>query len=330
MARAQARPVPLAELHCHLEGTVEPGEARLLAERHRIDISKVLDEAGRYKWTTFGEFLTVYDAVSEVIRTAEDYYEITYAYFTRMAARGLIYGEVFVSPAHAGRFGLSYPALIDAVASAMKAAEADAGVVGRIIVTGVRHYGAEHVADVAKAASDHPHPYVTGFGLAGDEAFGRNADFARSFAIARDAGLGLTAHVGEILGAASIHDALDHLGVTRLGHGVRAIDDPSLLAELAERGVVLEVCPTSNVAIGLYPSIAAHPVKALVEAGQTVSLNSDDPAFFGVDLADEYRLVAEAHGFDQAALRAFTKNAIEAAFCDSQTRARLRARLDEG
>ncbi len=321
--------LPLAELHCHLEATVEPADALRLAKRHGVDISPVLNGAGGYQWNSFHEFLTVYDAVSEVIRTAEDYFEITYSYFTRMAAKGMIYGEVFVSPAHAGRFGVPYPALVDAVASAMEAAENDAGVVGRIIVTGVRHYGAEHVVEVAQSLSDHPHPYVTGFGLAGDEASGQNVDFAKAFAIARDAGMGLTTHAGEILGPESIRSALEHLGVSRLGHGVRAIEDEGLLMELAVRGVVLEVCPTSNIAIGLYDSIADHPVGVLVEKGQTVTLSSDDPAFFGVDLADEYRFVAEAHGYDDAALCGFTKNAIEAAFCDSQTRERLRSKVEK-
>jgi adenosine deaminase len=240
----------------------------------------------------------------------------------------MIYGEVIVSPAHAGRFGVSYAALIDAVASAMQDAEAETGVVGRIIVTCVRHYGSEHALSVAKAARDRPHAFVTGFGMAGDEAYGAAADYKAAFDIARECGLGLTAHAGEALGPESVRDAISLLGVTRLGHGVRAIEDASLIAELKDREMALEVCPTSNVSIGLYPSIARHPLPRLVEAGLRVTLNSDDPAFFGADAADEYRLNAAAHRFHRRDLLNFTQTAIDAAFCDRETKSRLSAKID--
>lgn len=317
----------IAEIHCHLEATVEPADARRLAARHNIDISGMFDDSGAYRWTTFLEFLEVYDAVSAAIRTPEDYFEITHHFYKRMAAKGVIYGEVFVSPAHGQRFGMSYASLIDAVASAMRQAESEAGIVGRIIVTCVRHFGPEHALEVAKAACDAPHPYVTGFGIAGDEAYGNAEDYKPAFDLARDAGLGLTAHTGEILGPESIWAAISVLGVTRIGHGVRALEDERLIAEIRDRGLTLEVCPTSNVAIGLYPSIAKHPLPKLVEAGLNVTLNSDDPAYFGADVADEYVLGAAAHGFGRQDLIRFTQTAIDAAFCDQETKTKLQARL---
>ncbi len=319
--------LPIAELHCHLEATVDPSEARRLAARNFVDISGAFDERGAYQWRTFGEFLKVYDAVSEAIRTPEDYFDITLAHYRRMAAKGMIYGEVILSPAHAGRFGVSYAALIDAVASAMATAQDEKGIFGRIIVTCVRHYGAEHALSVAKSARDHPHPFVTAFGMAGDEASGATADFHRAFVIAGDCGLGLTAHAGEILGPDSVREAISLLGISRIGHGVRALEDADLVAEIRDRGLTLEVCPTSNVAIGLYPSIASHPLPRLVAAGLRVTLNSDDPAFFGADVADEYERNAAAHRFARADLLAFTRNAIEAAFCDNGARARLAANV---
>ena len=321
--------LPIAELHCHLEATVSAAEARRLAARNQVDIAAAFDENGAYKWRSFADFLEVYDAVSEAIRTPEDYFDITLRHYQRMAAKGMIYGEVFVSPAHAGRFGVSYAALIDAVASAMQDAEAETGIVGRIIVTCVRHYGSEHALSVAKAARDRPHACVTGFGMAGDEAYGAAADYKAAFDIARECGLGLTAHAGEILGPESVRDAISLLGVTRLGHGVRAIEDASLVAEIKHREMTLEVCPTSNVAISLYPSLASHPLPKLVEAGLRVTLNSDDPAFFGADAADEYRLNAAAHRFHRNDLLKFTQTAIEAAFCDPETKSRLLAKLGE-
>lgn len=315
--------IPVAELHCHIEATVSPDDARRLAKRHNLDISDVFDETGAYKWTTFADFLHVYDAVSEVVRTPEDYMEITAHYFERMAAKGMIYGELTVSPAHAARFGVSYSALMDAIASAMREAEAEHSLTGRIIVIAVRHYGAEHALDIAKQAAASPHPFVTGFGMAGDEAFGATEDFKPAFDIAKDAGLQRTVHAGEILGAQSVRQAIEMFDVTRLGHGVRAIEDPELIAELKAREITLEVCPTSNIAIGLYPSIAEHPVRKLVDAGLKITINSDDPAFFFTDPPEEYARAAEAHGFSRNDLLNFTRNAVNAAFCDDDTKARL-------
>lgn len=321
--------LPIAELHCHLEATVDAKEARRLAARNNVDISAAFDDHGAYKWRTFAEFLEVYDAVSEAIRTPEDYFDITLDHYRRMAAKGVIYGEAFVSPAHAGRFGVSYATLIDAVASAMREAEAETGVVGRIIVTCVRHFGAEHALVAAKAARAAPHAFVTGFGMAGDEAYGATADYRPAFDIARDCGLGLTAHAGEILGPESVREAISLLGVSRLGHGVRAIEDADLVAEIRDRDLALEVCPTSNVSIGLYPSIESHPLPWLVGARLNVTLNSDDPAYFGIDVADEYRRNAAAHRFGRRDLVKFTRNAIDAAFCDRETKARLSARISD-
>ena len=319
--------LPVAELHCHLEATVLPDEAKRLAARHGLDISGVFGAGGAFQWRTFEEFLHVYDAVSEVVRTAEDYHEISLDYFQRMAAKGMIYGEVFVSPAHAGRFGVTYGALIDAVASAIEVAQAESGIVGRIVVTCVRHFGAEHALAVARTALNEPHPFVTGFGMAGDEAFGAAKDFKRAFDVARDAGLGLTTHAGEVLGPQSVRDAIALFNVARIGHGVRAIDDKSLIAEIIDRGITLEVCPSSNIAIGVYPSLAEHPLPKLIAAGVNVTLNADDPSFFGADVVEEYQLCAETFGFTRETLLNITRTAIDAAFCDDATKLALRARL---
>jgi adenosine deaminase len=139
----------------------------------------------------------------------------------------------------------------------------------------------------------------------------------------------LTAHAGEILGPDSVREAISLLKVSRIGHGVRALEDANLVAEIRDRGVTLEVCPTSNVAIGLYPSIASHPLPHLIKAGLKTTLNSDDPAFFGVDAAEEYARNAAAHHLSRADLLALTRNAIDAAFCDSETKAKLMTRVTE-
>jgi adenosine deaminase len=167
---------------------------------------------------------------------------------------------------------------------------------------------------------------VTGFNMAGQEAGHPATDYAEAFAIVRDGGLGLSCHAGEWGGPESIRAALA-LGVTRLSHGVRAIEDPGLVAELAERGTVLEVCPTSNVVLGVYEDFAGHPFPALREAGVKLTLGSDDPPYFGASLAGEYRVAADAFGLSDAELADLTRTAIEAAFVQEDVRTRLLERL---
>jgi adenosine deaminase len=164
--------------------------------------------------------------------------------------------------------------------------------------------------------------------MAGEERMGRVADYARAFDIARDAGLGLTIHAGEVCGAFSVSDALDLVRPSRIGHGVRAIEDPALVERLAELGTVLEVCPGSNIALQVFPDFESHSLKALKAAGVRVCINSDDPPFFKTSLAREYDIAAEVMGFTDAEIDAMTRVAIEAAFVDEATRAALLARLN--
>ncbi|HXC54166.1 MAG TPA: adenosine deaminase [Rhizomicrobium sp.] len=319
---------PLAELHCHLEGSVGPALARRLAARHGSDLSGLFAPDGRYAWSGFAGFIAAYDKVSETIRTAEDYHDITYDYFANAARQGLIYGEVFVSPSHAARKGLSYEAQIDAVARAMASVETEFGTVARIIVTCVRHLGPQRAEEIARLTRDAPHPCVVGFGMGGDENFGKPADYAKAFAIARDGGLGITCHAGELAGPRSVRDTLAALNPARLGHGVRAGEDPALLAELKARGPFLELCPGSNIALKLFADYAAHPVVRYAEMGLRCGISTDDPGFFADSIGEEYARVAAAHGLGPQAMLAFTRMSLEAAFCDAATKARLLARLD--
>jgi adenosine deaminase len=197
-------------------------------------------------------------------------------------------------------------------------------------MTCVRNYGVEQAEAVARRTAAVPHPYVVGFGIAGDEAGFPPAPFATAFAIARDAGLGCTAHAGEWGGPESIRGALALPGVTRIGHGVRAIEDPALVAELAERGTVLEVCPTSNVVLGVFPDLATHPLRVLHDAGVRVTLNSDDPPYWGASVGGEYELAEQAFGFTPAELEAVTTTAIEASFAENALKTALLGRLGRG
>jgi len=315
-----------AELHCHIEGAAAPALVRRLAAHHGIDLGNLFDDGG-YRWHDFASFLDAYGRASSVFRTRDDYRELTLDYFTSMAAEGAIYGEVFVAPDIAADTGLSYDDYVGGLGEGIAAAEAATGIVGRMIVIAVRHLGPERAIAMAETVAANPHPLVTGFGLAGDETAHTPRDFAPAFRIAAAGGLGLTAHAGELAGPESVAAALDHLGVKRIGHGVRAIEAPALVKRIVDEGIVLELCPSSNVALKLYPDIAHHPFRRLMEAGCRATINSDDPPYFHTSLGGEYEALAREQGLDDAALSAATLTAIEAAFVDEATRGRLLTRL---
>jgi adenosine deaminase len=319
--------VALAELHVHLEATATPDLVRRLAERNGITIPPGTLDGDRYVWHDFLDFLRTFDRAVTVIRTAEDYRDITFEYLQACAGEGAIYVEVTVSPDHADQAGLGYADMLAGVAQGIDDARSASGIESRMIVTAVRNFGVERAEWVARTAAAQAHPYVTGFGLAGDEAGFPPGPFGRAFAIAHDAGLGITCHAGEWVGPESVRGALAlPVPVTRLGHGVRAIEDPALVAELAERGTVLEVCPTSNVVLDAYPSYAAHPFPTLRDAGVRVTLGSDDPPYWGATIGGEYEVARREWGLDDAALRDVTATALRAAFAPEQLRNALLAR----
>ena len=317
--------LPLVDLHCHVEGSVRPGLYRQLAERNGMQIpDAMLAESGCYHWDDFSSFLKAYDVVADAVRTSDDYRDIVFDYFTRAAENGLIYGEIFSSPDHADQVGLAYPDMVEGMTQGLKDAEAACGVKGRVIATCVRHLGAERAVRVAQMVADYPHETVVGFGMGGDERMHHMADFAPAFDIAREAGLALTTHAGEICGPQSVIDALDHLKPSRIGHGVRSIESPDLVKRLVDEDITLEVCPGSNIALDVYPSYEAHPFDALRKAGCKVTLAVDDPPFFDTQIDQEYALISKAFQLDKQAQLAISSTATEAAFCDGQTKAVLR------
>ena len=316
-----------AELHCHIEGAASPALVKEQARKYNADVSGFIS-GNRYVWSDFTEFLVAYDGAASLFRTEEDFALLARTYLEEIAAEGAIYAEIFVSPDHALASGLSPAAYFDGLADGIAAAKTSTGIECRMIIVGVRHLGADKVEAAARLASSRPHPLITGFGMAGEERFGKVADFARAFDIARDAGLGITIHAGELAGPESVRDALDHVRPSRIGHGVRASEDEVLVRRIADAGVVLEVCPGSNLALNLYPDISSHPFDRLRQAGVKVTLSSDDPPHFGSSIGREYQMAADAWGYDAAQLTGFTRTSIEAAFVDEPTRAFLLGQLD--
>ncbi|WP_421859164.1 adenosine deaminase [Oricola sp.] len=315
-----------AEIHCHIEGAASPALVEKQAQKYGADVSAIIRD-GSYVWSDFTTFLHAYDVASMLFRTEEDYAQLAETYLSETADQGAIYSEFFISTDHAKTASLSPAAYIEGLAEGMRRARQKSGIEARMIATGLRHKGPEAVEEAARYIVANPHPLVTGFGMAGDERMHHPRDFARAFDIARDAGLRITVHAGELVGAQSVRDALDHLRPERVGHGVRAIEDGDLVRRLADEGVVLEVCPGSNIALSVFPSFADHPFPKLREAGCKVTLSSDDPPFFHTSLEREYEIAATYFGMDEAALMQTTRTAIEAAFVDAETQAALLAKL---
>jgi adenosine deaminase len=321
--------VPKAELHVHLEGTAPPHLIRRIAARNGLTVPDgVFATPNRFAWRDFLDFLQTYDMAASVIRTAEDYRDITYEYLAACARDGAIYVELIASPDHAALVGLSDEEHLNGIAAGIDDARADHGIEARILLTCIRNFGVDQALRIARHAAERPHPYVVGFQMAGDEAGYPPGPFAEAYAVAAEAGLGCSVHAGEWAGAASVREALE-LPVTRLGHGVRAIEDPTLVDEIAARGIVLECCPTSNVVLGVFPTFEQHPLPALRDAGVRVTLASDDPPYFGASVGGEYAVARDRFGWSDGELRAITRTAIEASFAEPPLRAALLERVGD-
>jgi adenosine deaminase len=322
--------VPKAELHVHLEGTATPRLVRRIAARNGLEVPDgVFAAPDRYAWRDFLDFLNTYNLVCSVIRTGEDYRDIAYEYLAACARDGAIYVELTASIDHARLSGMSDAEHWEGIAAGIDDARRDHGIEARIISVAVRDYGVARAVEIAQLTAARPHPYVVGFSLAGDEAGHPPEPFAEAYAVAADAGLGCTVHAGEWAGAASVRGALE-LPVTRIAHGVRAIEDPGLVAELAQRAITLEVCPTSNVVLGVFESFDAHPFPALRAAGVPLTLGSDDPPYFGASVAGEYAVARAYFGLGDEDLLQITRTAVEASFAEPALRGRLMTLLTDG
>lgn len=318
--------VAKAELHCHIEGAAPADLVISQAVKYGVDISPFVRD-GAFVWGDFTSFLAAYDAASNLFRTPEDYARLAEDYLTSLARDGAIYSEFFISTDHAEQAGLSPRAYLDGLAAGVERAKAKTGIECRMIAIGIRHFGVAKVEAAARFAARSGHPLVAGFGMAGEERHGDIEDYVRAFEIAREAGLGITVHAGELAGWESVAAALDHIRPSRIGHGVRAIENPEIVRRLAGEGVALECCVGSNLALGLFAA-ADHPFGKLRAAGCRVTLNSDDPPYFHTSLKAEYEWARQSFGLGERELAAITRTAVEAAFIDRATRQRLLAKVD--
>jgi adenosine deaminase len=329
MTSADVLRLPKVQLHCHLEGTLHPERFRELARHHGVDIGFRASAAlsATYAFADFAEFLLLFRDVASVLREPGDFAALAADYAADAAAQNVRYAELFVSPSVWTRFhhGIDVDATFAAMRSALDAARAAQGVEVAFICDLTRNFGPERALETARLAASMMKYGVIGVGLGGDEARWPPEIFAGAFAYARERGLRTVAHAGEAAGPASVRSAVETLGAERIGHGVRAIEDPTVVALLADRRIPLEICPTSNRLTGAAPAHLPHPMGELDAAGVLVTIDADDPALFGTTLVDEYREVARSLGAD--AVRRFAANAIDASFASDERKAGLHAEL---
>lgn len=321
--------IPKIELHLHLEGAMPPSFVRRMAQEKGMSFNGLFDDHGNYSYRDFWHFLEVYEAATAVLQGPEDFYRLVGTVLEQSADQGVIYTETFISANFCGGYDPgSWREHIAAIEEAAKKAEAELGIAMRGVVTIVRHEGIARARETAALAQEVAGDFITGFGIAGDEKVLHPRDFTYAFDMAREAGLRATVHAGEWGGAASVRDALEHLQPERIGHGVQAIDDLALVDILAEKEVVLECCPGSNVYLGVYPNLHSHPIEKLRERGVKVTISTDDPPFFHTTMTREYEMLADTFGWNEDDFAELNATALAAAFCDADTRAAVEKKLE--
>jgi adenosine deaminase len=319
--------LPKAELHIHLEGSMRIETVRDLADRRGTALPSALDANGVWRFDDPEHFIEQYGAACDLLHELDDFRRIGYELCEDLSRQGVRYAEVVFSPAqHAGRLGDWYGP-IEAVLDGFAAGERDTGVIVRVEPDVIRDLGMAQAEEVLQVALRYLGHGVVSLNCAGSE---RRpiAPYADIFRRAVEGGLHSTPHAGEWSGPKNVWDTLEHLRPERIGHGVRSADDPRLVERLAELGIPLEVCPSSNVATGVYASLDVHPFPTLRDAGVVVTLNSDDPAMFGSWVCDEYRVARDVFGYGDAELADLATASVRASFADDDVKQRVLGEID--
>jgi aminodeoxyfutalosine deaminase len=322
--------LPKAEIHVHHVGSAAPRTVAELAARHPGKVPADLEGLREfYTFRDFAHFIEVYLAVVDLLREPEDIRLLTYEVATDMAAQNIRYAELTLTPWTSVHAGIAIEAFVEAVEDARVAAERDHGIRLRWCYDIPGEFGLPSGEDTLDFALNHAPDTLIGFGLGGPEVGVDRPRFKDVFDQARAAGLHSVPHAGESTGPETIWDAIRHLGATRIGHGISAARDPELLDYLATHGIGLEVCPTSNVCTRSVPSLAEHPLPALVAAGVPVTINSDDPPMFSTTLNQEYAVAAQLLGLDARGVADLARGAVDASFLDDGGKKALLAEIDE-
>jgi aminodeoxyfutalosine deaminase len=322
--------LPKAELHVHQVGSASPRIVAELAARHPGTVPSDPDELRDFfVFEDFPHFIRNYLSVVDLITTAEDVRLLTYEVGTAMAAQQIRYAELTVTPYISVRDTLPIEAFLEAIEDARQAAKRDHGLELRWIFDIPADFGIPAAEMTASAALDHDVPGLVGFGVGGAEHGFPRSMFADQFDRARAAGLHSVPHAGETTGPETVWDALRTLGAERIEHGISAVGDLRLLEHLVEHDIALDVCPTSNVALRVVPDLDAHPIRELVAAGVTVTVNTDDPPMFFTDLNTEYAIAARLLELDERGVAELARAAVRASFATEELKATLIAEIDE-
>jgi aminodeoxyfutalosine deaminase len=314
---------PKIELHVHLEGTVRAATLLEIARRndYALPADTVEGLASLYEFRDFEHFIEIWVLTTNALRTRDDFRRVVVDYAAKAASHGAVYIEGIFSPAERVRRGVSWEEIFGGYCDGAEEARELNGVEVRLTPDIVRGFPLDEAEPVVRYAVEHADRGVVGVGLGGLEAQYPPEAYAEVFAAAKAEGLGSVPHAGEVAGPESVRGALEALQADRIRHGFRAIEDPELVAELAERQIVLDVSPVSNVRTGAVQSLPEHPLPRLVEAGVPCSISTDDPAMFDTDLTKDYE-AATAFGISP---REFYEAGVKGAVCDEETRARLAA-----
>ncbi len=327
--RSFIRALPKAELHLHIEGTLEPEMMFDLAARNGIDLpfANVDEVRAAYEFSDLQSFLDIYYQGAAVLVTEQDFYDLMLAYLERAAADGVRRAEIFFDPQTHTERGIGFPVFMDGFTRAMDDAQDRWGISSALILCFLRHLSGE----AAVATWNDAVPYadrIIGVGLDSGEVGNPPERFAEAYQLARDAGLHTVAHAGEEGPPTYIIGALDTLGAERIDHGVRCTDDPELVERLAAEQIPLTMCPLSNVKLRVFDRLEDHNLKDLLDLGVPVTINSDDPAYFGGYVLDNYVAIAEALGLSRGDLIVLARNSIEASFLPEEQQAGLVAEID--
>jgi adenosine deaminase len=325
-----AAAAPKAEIHLHLEGSIDLDALLELRARH----GESTDAGARrrldalYHHRNFADFLTHFRDVCAELREPEDFGLVTTRLGERLRRDNVRHAEVMCSVGIFSRRGLPGAEILDAIVSAARGASAAGGPRLRFLLDGVRQWGPDGLAELVEVAGDRDRSSLIGIGMGGDESAWPAADFRQVYDEARRRGLRTTVHAGEAAGPRSVWEAIEVLGVDRVGHGIRASEDRELVRALARQRIPLECCPTSNLATGVVKSWDAHPLGALHRAGVVVTVNTDDPAMFGTTLTEEWRVLSRHLGLSSVEVAQVGRRTIEAAFLDAAERRDLLAAYD--
>jgi len=321
--------LPKAELHCHIEGTLEPAMLVDMAARNGVSLAYKTVEAVRaaYQFDALQDFLDIYYQGMAALLTARDFHDLARAYFEKAAVQNIRHLELFFDPqAHLAR-GVDFGAVIDGLTSAMESAQRDLQITSKLIMCFLRHLPTADAMETLAAAEKY-RAHITGVGLDSSERGYPPELFTEVFAAARAQGYRCVAHAGEEGPAAYIIGALDALQVERIDHGNAAIADEKLLARLAAEQTPLTMCPLSNLKLRVIDDMRVHPIKRMFELGIRVTVNSDDPAYFGGHLNDNYTAIADALDLDATTLAQLARNSITASFADDARQQQLLAEVD--